>query len=170
VGCALAAVVLVVAAPTAVTATRLATGSQRFDGGLVVSNASGTRRVLGSVVAASGVYNGVGRIVERPNRPGDSDKVNRDDLVFPAGTLHIVSTAKTFSARINPQTCVLRIRITQTAAIDGGTRRFAGATGTFGGSVDGSGVARRAADGTCDQKRPPLTEVTTIAGSGTLRY
>jgi hypothetical protein len=50
-----------------------------MDGGLV--RAQG--RVVGTAIAARGVFNGVGRIVERPNRPGDSDKVTRDDLVFP---------------------------------------------------------------------------------------
>jgi hypothetical protein len=47
--------------------------------------------VVGSGVTMSGVFSGVGRIVERPNRPGDSAKGSRDDLVFPAGTLHIVN-------------------------------------------------------------------------------
>src|SRR6187399_1092000 len=82
-------VVLITAASSAGVART--SGSERFDGGLVASNASGKRVVVGSVVATSGVFSGVGRIVERPNRPGDSGKVSRDDLVFAAGTLHIVN-------------------------------------------------------------------------------
>jgi hypothetical protein len=106
---------------------------------LVVSSASGKRAVAGSVVAMSGVFTGVGRIVERPNRPGDSGKVSRDDLVFAVGTLHI-------------------------------RKRFAGASGTFTGSLSGSDVARRKADGSCDLQHPPLIEIDTVTGTGTVTF
>src|SRR5690348_4138308 len=52
-------------------------GPEEFDGGLIVSGASGSRNVVGSIVAARGVFTGVGRIVERPNRPGESDQISR---------------------------------------------------------------------------------------------
>jgi hypothetical protein len=45
------------------------TGNEQMDGGLVKAR----DKVVGTVIAARGVLNGVGRIVERPNRPGDSD-------------------------------------------------------------------------------------------------
>src|SRR3954463_9842089 len=43
-------------------------------------------------IAAHGVFDGVGRIVEKRSKPGDADSVNRDDLVFRDGTMHLVST------------------------------------------------------------------------------
>ena len=51
--------------------------------------------------------------------------------------------------------------------VDGGTA-VAGATGTFVGSVGGSAVARRKADGSCDQQHPPLIEIDTVTGTGGL--
>jgi hypothetical protein len=145
-------------------------GSERFDGGLVVRNVSGNRIVNGSVVAATGVFNGVGRIVERPNHPGESDSVSRDDLVFAEGTIHIKNVSKKFSVVPNPKTCTLTTTITQTTTVEGGTGRFAKATGGFEGAVNGSGVARRKADGSCDQKSLLLVEVDRVTGTGTLTF
>ena len=146
-------------------------GSERFDGGLVVSNPSGKRTVAGSAIAMSGVFTGVGRIVERPNRPGDSGKVSRDDLVFAAGTLHIVNVDRgNMSLAVNPRTCTATFKVQKTTKVDGGTGRFAGATGTFVGAVSGSGVAGRKADGSCDQQHPPLIEIDTVTGTGTLTF
>src|SRR5436190_14340685 len=97
-------------------------GSERFHGGLVASNASGKRAVAGSVIAMSGVFTGVGRIVERPNRPGDSAKVSRDDLVFAAGTLHIVNKDRGHpSLAVNRRTCTATFKVPKTATVDGGT-------------------------------------------------
>jgi hypothetical protein len=145
-------------------------GSERFDGGLVASSASGTRTVVGAVIAMSGVFNGVGRIVERPNRPGDSDKVSRDDLVFADGTFRIVNVTRHMSLAINPRTCAATFKSRGTTTVDGATGRFAGATGTFAGGVSGSGVARRKPDGSCDPKRGPLIEIATLTGAGTLTF
>jgi hypothetical protein len=47
--------------------------------------------VASSIIVFRGVFNGVGRIVEVPNRPGDPDTVSRDNLVFPGGTMHLRS-------------------------------------------------------------------------------
>jgi hypothetical protein len=142
-------VVLIAAAASAGVARW--SGGERFDRGLVVSNASGKRVAVGSVVAMSGVFNGVGRIVERPNRPGDSGKDSRDDLVFAAGTLHIVNVDRGPGAlAVNRRTCTGTFKVPKTTTVDGGTGRFAGATGTF---VSGSAVARRKADGSCDQQQ-----------------
>jgi hypothetical protein len=156
------------AAAPAVAAT---SGSERFDGGLVVSNPSGKRTVAGSVIAMRGVFSGVGRIVERPNRPGDSAQVSRDDLVFAVGTLHIVNVDRGHAAlAVNRRSCTATFKVPKTTRVDGGTGRFAGATGTFVGDVSGSGVARRNADGSCDQQHPPLIEIDTVAGTGTLQF
>jgi hypothetical protein len=165
----LAVVVLIAAASSAGVARR--SGGERFDGGLVVSSASGKRVVVGSVVAMSGVFSGVGRIVERPNRPGDSANLSRDDLVFAAGTLHIVNVDRGHAAlAVNPRTCTGTFKVPKTTTVDGGSGRFAGATGTFVGNVSGSGVARRKTDGSCDQQHPPLIEIDTVKGTGTLTF
>jgi hypothetical protein len=166
--CVACAIVLVIAA-SASGAPR-SSGLERFHGGLVVSGASGTRRVVGSAIAMSGVFDGVGRIVERPNRPGDSDRVSRDDLVFVAGTLHIKSTNGQMSIAVNRRTCTVTFRIQQTSAAEGGTRRFASAEGTFAATVSGSAVADRKPDGTCDQQHPALVEIDTVTGSGALTF
>ncbi|HEY2219196.1 MAG TPA: hypothetical protein VGH35_07620 [Gaiellaceae bacterium] len=162
-------VVLVMAASSA--GLPPTSGSERFDGGLVVSSASGKRMVTGSVIAMSGVFNGVGRIHERPNKPGDSAKVSRDDLVFAAGTLHIVNVDRgPGTLAVNRRTCTATFKVPKTTTVDGGTGRFAGATGSFVGAVSGSGVARRKADGSCDQQHLPLIEIATVTGAGTLRF
>jgi hypothetical protein len=66
----------------------------------VTSGVSGTRTDISSVAVARGVFDGVGRIVEIPARPGDPPNVSRDDLVYPEGTMHLVNTAAGFSSRI----------------------------------------------------------------------
>ena len=67
-------------------------GSETVNGILVTSGVSGTRTAISSVAVAKGVFNGVGRIVEIPSLPGDPPNVSRDDLVYPEGTMHLVST------------------------------------------------------------------------------
>src|SRR5437764_6623243 len=120
-GALLAVVAMLVTAASAPGAARTS-GSERFDGGLVASNASGKRTVVGSVIAMSGVFTGVGRIVERANRPGDSDKVSRDDLVFAAGTLHIVNLDwGKMSLAINRRTCTATFKAGKTTTVAGGT-------------------------------------------------
>src|SRR5919197_3696644 len=95
--CALSAVgVLAVTVPSAA-AVAETTGSETMHGGLLRAR----DRVVGTTIAASGVFNGVGRIVERPNRPGDSNKVTRDDLVFPDGVFHIVNVNRRVSLSVN---------------------------------------------------------------------
>ena len=169
-GALLAVSFVLIAAASSAAVDRMS-GSERFDGGLLVSNPSGKRVVAGSVIAMSGVFSGVGRIVERPNRPGDSAKVSRDDLVFAGGTLHIVNVDRGHMAlAVNARTCTATFKAPKTTTVDGGTGRFAGATGTFVGDVSGSGVARRKADGSCDQQHPPLIEIDTVTGTGTLTF
>ena len=53
--------------------------------------------------------------------------------------------------------------------VDGGTGRFAGATGTFVGAFSGTGVAARKANGSCDQQHP-LIEIDQVTGTGTLTF
>ena len=110
---------LAVAAPAAA-----ATGSETFDGVVVTSGVSGDRVVVNSVVVAKGVFSGVGRVVEIENLPGDPDNVNRDDLVFAEGSIHIVSTIVDFSFSVNPHSCLGRATATATGEITGGTGLF----------------------------------------------
>jgi hypothetical protein len=169
--CALLAVVVMLITAASASGVARTSGSERFDGGLVVSNPSGKRTVVGSVVAMSGVFSGVGRIVERANRPGDSDKVSRDDLMFADGTLHIVNLNRgKMALAVNRRTCTATFKTGKTTTVAGGTGRFAGASGTFTGAVSGSGVARRKPDGSCDLRNPPLIEIDTVTGTGTLTF
>jgi hypothetical protein len=144
------------------------TGKESFNGAIVASGASGTRTVVSSFIAASGVFTGTGRVVEVPNRPGDPDNVSRDDLVFPQGRLHIVNTNQPPKTSLNPQTCALTVRIKQTTKVRGGTGRFRDATGTSTGTVRGWGIAARNPDGTCSQQLALLLEVDVVASRGTL--
>src|SRR4051794_1022222 len=82
VGLTLAALVAPAAART--------TGRESFRGIIVVSGESGTRTVVSTMFFAGGVFDGVGRVVEVQNSPGDPDNVVRDDLVFPQGRMHLV--------------------------------------------------------------------------------
>jgi hypothetical protein len=152
----------VVGPSTATAAER--SGSEQMDGGLVRAN----DRVVGTAVAARGVFNGVGRIVERPNRPGDSEKVTRDDLVVPEGVLHIVNLNRHVSVSVDPRTCRLRYKAQQTNTIGGGTGKFAHARGRFAATVTATAVARRKPDVSCDTQHPPLAEVDTLAATGNL--
>jgi hypothetical protein len=145
-----------------------AAGKESFRGALIVGGDASARNILSTYIAADGVFSGHGRIVEVPNRPGDGDNVTRDDLVFPQGKLHLVSTNKSFKVSVNPKTCAVRIAIRQTAKIEGGTGKFSRATGTFAGGVRARGVTFRAANGTCSQQGALLLEVDLVSGHGTI--
>lgn len=154
----------------AATAASQATGVETLNVVIVASTKSGTRTVVASTVLARGVFNGVGRIVETANQPGDPDSVLRDDLVFREGTMHLRSVVLDFSISLNPHSCVAKVTITQEGTIEGGTGRFAHATGSFAGTLNGIDVASRNPDGSCNQEVPPLSEVDFIAESGTLSF
>src|SRR5216684_8588503 len=79
---------LAISAATALPAAAATSGSETVSGRLVTSGVSGTRTAISSVAVARGVFNGVGRIVEIPNQPGDPINVSRDDLVYPEGTMN----------------------------------------------------------------------------------
>ena len=157
-------------APSIAPAATRASGAETFNGVLVVSGESGGRSVVTSLIVGKGVFTGSGRIVEVPNRPSDPDSVSRDDLVFPGGKLHVVSTSKAPNMSLDPQTCALTFRIPQTAKIDGGTGRFRHAAGSFVSSVRGRGVAPRSPDGSCAAEGALLLEVDIVAARGTLSF
>jgi hypothetical protein len=145
-------------------------GTEKFNGLIVASGASGERELVSSPVVAKGVFDGVGRVVEIPNLPTDPDDVSRDDFMFRAGTLHIVTTTQDFQISLNPSTCVATFAAMQTSEVEGGTGRFADATGSFDASVHGRALAQRAEDGSCSQEQAPLVELDVLALSGHLSF
>jgi hypothetical protein len=153
-----------------VSAASAATGRETISGMIGTTGTSGTRTVAGSVVVAKGVFNGVGKIVERPNHPGESDKISRDDLVFTEGTIHIRNMTQKASLTPDLRSCTFKVKAQQLTTIDGGTGQFAQATGTFRGSVTAQALARRLPDGSCDQRHAPLFELDNITGTGSLSY
>jgi hypothetical protein len=146
------------------------TGNETFSGVIVTSGLSGDRVVVSSVVVAKGVFNGVGRVVEIQNLPGDPDNVSRDDLVFADGTIHIVSTIVDASFSLNPRSCVFSGVVQQVGTVEGGTGRFAGATASYTGTVTARGVAPRNPDGSCSQEQAALHEVDRLASSGAFSF
>jgi hypothetical protein len=121
-------------------------------------------------IAARGVFDGVGRIVEKGAKPGDADNVNRDDLVFRDGTMHLVSTNHRVRVRVNPETCRFSAWVRQTNRVTGGTGMFRHASGRFRGTVHAFGVFPRKADGSCRQNGELLHEIDLVRGRGRLRF
>jgi hypothetical protein len=171
VGGAIAIAAALAAALAVSDAARAATsGRETFSGVIVASGASGARQVVGSVVVARGVFDGVGRIVEVDNLPGDADSVSRDDLVFPGGSIHLLSVTQDTSFSLDPRSCRFKIAVRQTASAVGGTGHFAAASGDFAGTVLANGLARRAADRSCSMEQAPLAEIDRTASNGTLSF
>jgi hypothetical protein len=158
---------LVVSAAPAAART---TGSESFRGQIIAPAKSGTRNVVSSIVVAQGVFTGVGKIVEVANRPGDPDNVSRDNLVFPSGTMHIRNTSQTPVFTMDPQTCAVTGRIKQTTRVQGGTRKFRHASGTFKGTVHAWGVAAHNPDGSCNQQAVLLLDADALSARGTLSF
>jgi hypothetical protein len=159
---------LAVAGPS--TASAQASGAEQFTGFLVATGVSGERVVQATLVRARGVFDGVGRIVEVPNLPTDPDNVSRDDLVFRQGTLHLISANQDFQFSLNPHSCRATITIHQTSTFDGGTGLFSGASGTGTGTVNGSALLQRNADGSCSTELAPAHEIDRVSGTGTLSF
>ena len=158
-----------VALALSIPAAAQTSGAETLSGKIVASGLSGTRVVLATVVVAHGVFNGAGRVVEIDNLPGDPDNVSRDDLVFPGGTMHLVTTTLDFAASVDPRSCRVSVRLDQTQTIDGGSGRFAFATGSFSGVLTGSGLASRNPDGSCSEEAFVI-EVAAFTLSGTLSF
>jgi len=166
----LAVIGFAVVGPTSA-ASAQTSGPESFTGFLIVSGVSGERVVLATNIRARGVFNGVGKIVELPPQPGDPDNMNRDDLVFRQGTLHLFSFVQDVQiVSFNPNSCRFAVIVAQTTQFAGGTGIFAGASGTGTGQVDGTGMAQRNPDGTCSMDLPPAHERDAVSGSGTLTF
>ena len=172
VGALLAAVIALVISAAAVPAAAATSGSETVSGRLVTSGVSGTRTTISTVAVAKGVFNGVGRIVEIPNQPGDPANVSRDDLVYPEGTMHLVNTTVGIvSPSLNPHNCLFRVTLQEDSQIIGGTGLFAHASGTFTGTISPQGLLPHNPDGSCAAiGTPSLHEVDMVAFSGTLSF
>ena len=147
-----------------------ASGPQTFSGTIITDAAGGERHIVKSIVIAHGAFNGVGAIVEVQNQPGDGEDIFRDDLVFPQGTLHVVTTNLGFAFNVIPQSCRFTASVEQTSEIAGGTGLFTRASGTGAGGVVAHGTMPRAADGSCDPLAPTPHEVDRLSSTGTLSY
>ena len=151
-------------------ATAQITGSQSFHGFLLVDGTHGQRDVVKSPIVARGIFDGVGRIVEVASRPGDPDSLNRDDLVFRVGTMHVVSRNLRSTFALDPKTCRVRAHVDQRSRVTGGTGAFRDAFGTFRATVDVTARLARNADGTCNDRAAPLRERDVVAATGHLTY
>jgi hypothetical protein len=143
-----------------------ASGSETFSGTIVFAAVPGTntRTVISSVVVAKGVFRGVGRVVEL------SQPLGQDDLVFPSGTMHVVSTLGDLSFSINPHSCLFSGTQELTWDVTGGTGQFADAAGSVTGTVSGRALLGRNPDGSCSLTQQPRLEVDKFAESGTLSF
>jgi hypothetical protein len=152
--------------PPAAAAT---SGSETLSGTIVfAATGAATRTVLGSVVRARGVFKGAGRFVEVVF----GGSVSQDDLVFPGGTLHVLSTTGSPLSPfvINPHSCLFTGTQQLTLEVTGGTGQFADASGSFTGTVSGRALLARNPDGTCSTTQVPRLEVDKFAESGTLSF
>jgi hypothetical protein len=113
----LAAAGLVAGGPMSA-ASALTSGPESFTGFLIVTGVSGERVELASNIRARGVFDGSGKIVERPPQPGDPENMDRDDLVFPQGTLHLFSFVQDFQiVSFDPNSCRLAVTVTRQHAV-----------------------------------------------------
>lgn len=136
--------VVILAAVTALSTPATAgaaSGPQTFTGTIITDAAGGERHLVKSTVVAHGAFNGVGTVVEVDTQPGDGDDIFRDDLVFPQGALHLVTTNLGFDFNVVPQSCRFTASVQQTSMIAGGTGVFADAAGHTAGGVVAHGTA-----------------------------
>jgi hypothetical protein len=164
----ISALLITAASSAAVPTATAATGAQKFDGVVIASGATGTRHVVATSIVGRGLFKGVGRIVEVQNLPGDPDNIARDDLVFAAGALHLVSTTVAAEFSLDAATCVFSGSIDQTTTTAGGSGRFVNVSGTFTATVTVRALAQRNPDGSCSQDQAPRFEVDALSLSGTM--
>lgn len=159
---------LAISAAPAMPAAAAASGSETFTGTVVFAAVPGTdtRTVISSAVVAKGVFRGVGRFVEVV--PTDSAGVSQDDLVFPSGTIHLVSTAGPVSFSINPHSCLFSGTQQFTWDVTGGTGQFGGVTGSVTGTVSTRALLAHNPDGSCSHTA--LHEVDNFTESGSLSF
>jgi hypothetical protein len=162
-------IALVVVAVSEAPAAARVTGRESARGQIIAVARNGHRTVVSSIIVLRGVFRGVGKIVEVPNRPGDPDNASRDKLVFAAGTLRIISFNRGLPRiSLNPQTCVASLRIKQTTKVTGGTRVFRHARGSFRSVVRAHAVLARNPDGSCNAQADALLDGDVLSSRGTM--
>jgi hypothetical protein len=161
---------LAISAAPAMPAVAAASGSETVSGIIVFAAVPGTntRTVVSSVVVAKGVFRGVGRFAEL--LPADAAGVGRDDLVFRSGTLHLVTRLGSLSFSVNPHNCLFTGTQQLTWQVTGGTGQFAGAIGSFTGTVSALALLVRDPDGSCSFTQVPSYEVDKFAENGMLSF
>jgi hypothetical protein len=162
---------LAISAAPAMPAAAATSGTETLSGTIVFAPVRGTntRTVIGSAVRARGVFKGVGRVVELV--PPNSAGVSREDLVFRSGTMHVVSTAGTLlSFSVNLHSCLFTGTQQLSWDVTGGTGQFAGAAGSFTGTVSTVALLARNPDGSCSFMQVPRHEVDKFTESGTLSF
>lgn len=166
---AIAVAVLAVLAVSDASAVARVTGRETARGQIIAVARHGQRTVVSSIIVLRGVFNGVGKIVEVPNRPGDPDNASRDNLVFAVGTLRIISFNQGQpQVSLNPHTCVVSVRINQTTKVTGGTRRFRHASGAFKSLVRAYAALARNPNGSCNEQADASLDGDAISGHGTI--
>jgi hypothetical protein len=168
-GAAGALAVALTAGTAAAPASAETAGPEAFTTVVVATGASGQRQVGTSTVTAQGVFNGVGSVVEQP-APGDPGTASREDLVFPAGMLHLSAVTQRSSFSSDPLTCVFNAVVTRRGTFDGGTGQFAQASGTYTQTTRDWGSLSRTLDGSCSLDQPPLHDVATSRVTGSLSF
>jgi hypothetical protein len=166
-----AGTVLSIFAAPAMPAAAATSGTETLSGTIVFAAVPGTntRTVIGSVVRAGGVFRGVGRVVELV--PPDAAGISRDDLVFRSGTMHVVSTPGTsLSSSVNPHSCLFTGTQQFTWDVTGGTGQFAGAAGSFTGTVSAVALGARNPTAAARSRHSRRHEVDKFAESGTLSF
>src|SRR3954454_9689774 len=93
---------LIVLAGVLASSAGAGSGSQTFKVLVVVSGASGGRDVVAAPVFGRGAFNGVGRLVDIPNRPGDPHEVARHEPLFASGTMHLSSVINDVCGPVDP--------------------------------------------------------------------
>jgi hypothetical protein len=158
---------LAISAAPAIPAAAATSGTETLSGTIVfAATGPATRTVLGSSVRARGPFKGTGRFVE----VAFGDPTSQDDLVFPGGTLHVLSTTGTSPLVFNPNSCLFTGTAEFTMHVTGGTGQFAGATGNLTGTISARAQLARNPDGTCSTMQLPRHEVDKFDVSGTLTF
>jgi hypothetical protein len=159
---------LAISAAPALPAAAATSGTETFSGTIVFAPVAGTagRTVIGSVVRATGVFKGVGQVVELA--PPNASGVSQEELVFPAGTLQVTSTGGSLEYTLNPHSCLFTGTQQFAWDVTSGTGQFAGATGTFTGTISTEALLARNPDGTCSFTQTPRHEVDKFTESGML--
>jgi hypothetical protein len=160
---------LAISAAPAIPAAAATSGTETLSGTIVfAATGPATRTVIGSAVRARGAFKGAGRFVE----VAFGDPVSQDDLVFPGGPLHVLSTTGNPVSPFvtNLDSCLFTGTAEFTYQVTGGTGKFTGAAGTLTGTVSARAQFARNPDGTCSMKQLPRHEVDTFDVSGTLSF